>query len=344
MQSVRPMQRRFGSACAGILLSLLAGCADDPGDTVRVDGNVVSVAAKPATAKADSPANGLAAFGRWLRGPWTRAAIAQSSCGAAVEGVLACLASQSASFEFRAACSRVRSNCEFEVELELAGDGDELVLFFCADVNGDAVCDPEEPAAPYFDFGKVGSFCNGDVLTVTNVAVDFGSGTCSGSPSTVVADGCGVTEPTTIPAQPTRTARPGSTPRPGETPAPPSPTLAPGETPQPTQTAAPAPTGTPSPRPTVRPTPPEDPCVPHLLPCSPNGNGCCNETDTCSGGFCGSFGQCNAQIGDDCSSEDRCCEGICQGACCRPNGEPCSGGGECCGFCNDSTFTCQSAN
>jgi hypothetical protein len=322
----------------------MLGCADEPADRVRVEGNVAAVAAKPALAGAARDRGRLGVLSAWLRGPWMSAALAQSSCGADVEGVLACLATQSSDGSFAATCARVRSNCEFAVDIELFAPGDQLVLFFCADVDGDGRCQPDEPAAPYFNFEKVGNFCNGDVIRVADVGIDFELRTCSGSPASVVADACALPD-ATVPPQPTATADVGETP--GE----PEPTLPPGVTPTPVPPAtptAPPPTATTRPNPTRTPQLPPV-CVAHLLPCDPEGGlGCCLAGDECVQGFCLGAQQCVPHL-DACDGNDPCCDAddVCDpdGFCCIPAVDPpadplpCEVDADCCpgAFC-DSGF------
>ena len=330
---MNPVSRAAGAA---VLFTLALGCADKPPDSVRVEGNVVAVTSAPPSASRVAPRD-FAAIGTWLESLWVAPAIAQS-CGAAVQGVLACLATQGAGPTFGGTCARVRSNCLFEVDIVLAAPGDSLFLFFCADSDGNGSCEPTEISAPYLNFDRVGNFCNGDVLRVTDVSIDFASQICSGSPASVVADGCAPPDPTE--GAPTATARPGEPTQPPG----PLPTLAPGVTPSPppppTQTSPP---GVTPPTPTRTPLPPGPTPTPT---CVPDGDGCNFPSQCCAApnALCDD-NQCEAcrPEGANCPGDPplECCSSsnTCQGGTCAPCGGPgalCAADNECCGqaFCD----------
>ena len=326
------MKRIARAACAVVLLSLSTGCADKP-EVLRVEGNVVSVTGAPAPSAGRTERRSVFALARRVSDLWAAPAIAQSSCGAPVEGVLACLATEGPPGTFAATCARVRSNCEFVVSIELDQPGDTLNLFFCADADGDGQCAPTETSAPYVNFDKVGNFCNGDVLRVSNIAIDFASQTCTGSLTNVVADGCAPPDPTApVEATPTR--------RPGEPPPTSGPTLPPGVTPS--ATVPPPPTATSVPgQPTVTPVPTKPPpqCVPNGGDCNVTGNCCANQL--CVDGVC----EACAQEGNNCGDPPLCCSATnsCQAGVCQPcggTGDGCADDGDCCGpaaFCDAGT-------
>ena len=349
------MLRITRAACAVILLFLSTDCADKP-SALRVEGNVVSVSGGPAPSASRTERGPVLAIARRVSDLWVAPAIAQSSCGAAVEGVLACLATEGPPGTFAATCARVRSNCEFVVTIELDQPGDTLNLFFCADADGDGRCAPTETSAPYVNFDKVGNFCNGDVLRVSNVAIDFASQTCTGSLTNLVADGCAPPDPT-APPTPLPTEPPDDTPQPGDTP-----TAGPSATPNPSVTATPAPptptrTRTPTRLPTRTPTPGD--CVPTNGDCQQDFE-CCG-TDTCFAGSCTSCletGEAGCSDGVPCCDDAEVCNGDTCAGCvdtgsgeCGSPGDCCSGnatciGGACCiqaGLtgCNSDSDCCQ---
>jgi hypothetical protein len=232
------------------------GGGDDDFD-VDVRGNVESVSGASANA---SPAQSESVFARILRFFVGPASAQNGSCQA--EGVLACAGSPSDETGDRLRCERVRtSDCGFHTRLHLAHDGDDLLVFFCDDADGDERCDETEANALLTN--DLGEVCNGDQVTLTDVAVDFGNGDAT-------AADVDTSEPSAC----------GATPRPTGTPA--ATVTGTPPTPEPTVTGTP-----PTPEPTVTgtpPTPTPEPTATPCLPCEGGSTPCCSQT--CLGSIC----------------------------------------------------------
>ena len=140
-------------------------------------------------------------------------------------------------------CSPVRSSdCLFSTRIELSEDGQTVTFFFLEDTNNNGDVDAGERRA-FLVSPLPGRLCNGDVLEIPNVDVNFLTSTATaGGFITKLIDACA--NPNATPTRtPSRTSTPG-TPTPG--------------TPTPTRTGTPAtptPTGTVTTTPTASPTP-----------------------------------------------------------------------------------------
>lgn len=197
------------------------GCGSSGGeDVVTFRGNVESVVA--AAFAPSSSHTYLARLGGWL----FPSAVAQSSCSTEVEDVLACAGTGSEDEEGgQVRCNRVRtSDCGFQVEIRLAAEGDPVTLFFVQDENGDGAIDEGEPTAS-IDDPPTFPVCNGDVIALDDVEIDFEAGSYSAD-GIVKEEGCSAT---------------------------PTPTSTSGPSPTPTTESSPTPTTEPTPTATVTP-------------------------------------------------------------------------------------------
>lgn len=247
-----------------ILMTHVSGCGDDHASApVTFRGNVSGVQ-KAASLRSRASLRLLARLSTCL----LPQAIAQSSCGADVDGVLACAITQHDNGDPHLTCTSVsESDCTFAVAIELVENGDSTSLIFVQDRDDDGRFDPEEPAAVAEDLfeGDSGTqFCSSDVVVLENVAIDFDSQTYTADSMEKSVDGCAGTSPS-----PTRTSSATPTVTPTVTGTPPTPT--------PTSTVTETPTSTPTPTPT----------------CVISGGPCSASSDCCSPGIC-LLGQCAA--------------------------------------------------
>jgi hypothetical protein len=245
-------------------LAYVQGCGgDDDPARVSFQGNVDDVEL-PASA-----ALGRAGTFALLRRSWSSlvsSAIAQSGeCSeetqANLEDVFLCVGAaheeptptDSAEPEptpiFERNCVRVNAEtCEFRASIRLRSDHDFTLLVFSHSPDGDA----DNGDAAFLSGYEPTEFCNGDVINIPDVDIDFDSGTATpGGPITKEVDACESTGGTATPTRSaTRTRTPTGGPHPTATP-----TTGDG-TPVPTVTGTP-PTATPtggSATPTVTPT------------------------------------------------------------------------------------------
>ncbi len=169
----------------------------------------------------------------------------------------------------RIRCSRVNErNCEFQTEIRLTEDGEPASVFFFLDEDGDdrPADDGSELEAVLANF--LPELCNGDVILLEDVDIDFLTGLATASSATKTVDACGK------PRTPTRTPTPPGTPA----------TATPTRTGTP-PTSTPTRTGTPA---TATPTP--------TTGCLPNGSSCSgSQVPCCPPLSCGFLtGTCNA--------------------------------------------------
>jgi hypothetical protein len=127
------------------------------------------------------------------------------------------------------------SDCTFSTRIVLSDDGQSAFLFFLQDANGNGRVDAGEREA-FLVSPLPRRLCNGDVLEIPDVDVDFLTGTATaGGSITKQIDACPA--PTSVPTRtPSRTSTPG-TPTPTTTGTPPTAT----PTVTPTMTATPTP-------------------------------------------------------------------------------------------------------
>lgn len=137
-------------------------------------------------------------------------------------------------------CSQVNSeSCEFSTEFRLADDR-RVNFFFVEDENKNKAPDNSEPEA-VLDNEELKKVCAGDLVTLTDVGVNFANGTAHAAKVTKDVDACTPTPqptPTRTATRPTPTATatgptPTATATPTSTPTGPTPTA--------TQTATPCP-------------------------------------------------------------------------------------------------------
>ena len=257
------MNKRRGvlPGLAGILVVLglisIHGCGGDHASTpVTFRGDVAEVKKVVSrTLKASGRFLAARDFSRGLLGE----AFAQSSCGADVAAVLACAVTQHDGGDPRVSCAAVDENeCTFSVAVRLSEDGDSTSLVFVQDQNGNGRFDPEEPAAVadgLFEGSSATQFCNGDIVVLENVEIDFSTLSYTADSMEKSFDSCNGASPS-----PTETS--GLTPTATVTGTPPTPT--------PTPTVTPTPTSPPTPTPT---------CAAASSPCSAS-------SDCCAPGLC----------------------------------------------------------
>jgi hypothetical protein len=275
---MKPGRVLIGSV-VGLLLGFLLysqGCGDNSTLPVDFEGNVATVETSGATALR-APASEHALLVRLdfdrLRSSVVASAEAQSAaCTAATQqrlaGVLACAettnfvtpvptttalatptgtVTPAATATSRPAssnrvCSPVRSSdCRFSTRIVLSEDGQSVFLFFLQDTNNNGDVDPGERQA-FLVSPLPGRLCNGDVLEIPDVDVNFLTSTATAGGFIIkLIDACPA--PTSAPTRtPTRTATAG-------TPAAGTPTATATGTP-PTPTASATATATASPTPT----------------------------------------------------------------------------------------------
>ena len=206
MRRATRVSRHLAAASATLLLAALVGvlgqgCGGDDhhGGSAEFTGNVSAVA----PAQASVPLRHrplLAALGWWL----PSAAIAQSSCPAL--HVLAC-----ASNGNDTQCHRVDSDsCAFDVSIDtLDSSFASGMVFFVDDANGNGSQDDGEATATLTN--ELGSVCNGSVVTLSGVVIDFLGSTATAVSVVKNPDTCPATTPTPVTTvTPTKTATPYS--------------------------------------------------------------------------------------------------------------------------------------
>lgn len=188
-------------AMAGVVLLAALGCggSSNPGGVTFV-GTVTSVT--PQQAMREVPAR------RWLAKVQSLvlpSAVAQSSCPA--KHVLACASNGSAP----EACDRVEIvDCQFSVSVPAtATDFAGGAFGFVDDANDNGAHDPGETVA--FLFAALGRLCEGTVVHLEDVHIDFTPGAAKATAGTVSKDPD--TCPNTTPS-PTTTSTPGPSPTP----------------------------------------------------------------------------------------------------------------------------------
>jgi hypothetical protein len=181
------------------------GCGgDDGGSAATFRGNVSTVT--PTQAAIDRPDR------RWLARASSLLlpeAIAQSTCPA--KAVLVCANNGQTFF-----CLPVRSSdCDFVVAINARDDFANGSVFFVNDANKNGEKDTGEQTAGLLN--PLGRVCNGTVVHLTNVAINFTAGTAAASTVEKDPDTCTNTTPTRTPTGPTRTPTTGG-PTPTRTP------------------------------------------------------------------------------------------------------------------------------
>lgn len=170
------------------------GCGSSGGPFATFQGNVSSVS--PPQSMREAPLH------RWLAEVDSLVlpkALAQSTCPA--KHVIACATNG----RDNAVCVRVDSECGFSVSLDvLGGDFSKGSFGFVDDVNSNRAADSGERVA--FLFTSLGRVCNGTVVTLKNVAIDFNNGSATAGSVVKDPDTCPPTTPT-----PTRTPSVGPT-------------------------------------------------------------------------------------------------------------------------------------
>ena len=182
------MRRRERAKLAALVLALAAGvlgqgCGDDDdGPSARFIGNVSGVS--PTQASVPLRSRPLHAAIDWMMPPLAHA---QSTCGAL--HVLMCASNG----RDDAVCRGVDADsCSFDVSLDVldnffAGGS----LFFVDDANGNGREDADEDTAILTN--PVGLVCNGSVVTLTDVAIDFLGGSATAISVVKNPDTCSAT-------------------------------------------------------------------------------------------------------------------------------------------------------
>jgi hypothetical protein len=181
------------------------GCGDDHGNEVTFVGNVISVT--PAQAMRVAPSH------RWLarvRSFVVPDALAQSSCPA--KHVLACASNG----RQRPVCARVHAaDCRFSVAVDaLPEEFANGFLAFEDDANGNGRGDAGRERIAFLLSPPLGNVCNGQVVTLHDVSIDFTTGAASAA--SVEKDPTTCPPPT--PGTPVATRTPTRTPTPAGTP------------------------------------------------------------------------------------------------------------------------------
>jgi hypothetical protein len=244
----------FGLAvvCAGLLYS--QGCGGSDPVPVVYRGNVTTVEPPATAARSQTQDGRLASSWRFELVP---SAVAQSgTCSEAtrqnLRDVFLCVATSHGNAapgtptptpRVTSRCFHVDAgSCEFEADLSLEADHDPVVLIFTNSPDGSGDGD-----AAFLGGYEPTEFCNGDVVRIPDVDINFPAGTATAGGAIVKElDGCARATVTPT-AAPTSVTTPTTTPT--GTPATPTPTSE-EDTPTPT----PSPTG-PAPTPTRTPTP-----------------------------------------------------------------------------------------
>ncbi len=261
-----PVVAVFAALFVG-LATQWSGCGGDGGTiAVTFQGDVASVTG--ASAKAPARSRFFASVGRLL----DPQAIAQGTCPA--KRVLICAATGTAETTptptstvtptatttpvstptatrtvgaVPVHCERVNSDtCGFSLQITLAEDGDEVVLFFVDDADGNGSFGSSEKIAELQN--PLGRVCNGDLYTLEDVDVNFTSGNATATFVNQEIDACAPT-PGPTSTRPTATptgTRPTATPTVTGTPPTPTPTNTSGPSPTPTSmpsTPTPCPLG-----------------------------------------------------------------------------------------------------
>ncbi len=189
--------RRRTPAILGAILAVVAagffwqGCGGDDTKAATFTGNVSSVS--PTQASIETPNRWLARAGSFL----LPKAVAQASCPA--PHVLVC-----ASNGVRSFCKRVGSeSCNFSISIFAVNDFAQGSISFVDDANEDGNEDSGEAEAILFQ--PLGRVCNGSVVTLTDVDLNFTNGIATAASIEKDPDTC--REPT-----PTRTPTPGGVP------------------------------------------------------------------------------------------------------------------------------------
>lgn len=193
-----------------------------------------------------------------------------ASCSSTAGRVFACAATGGPPGGFsdlHTTCNRVdSSSCDFSVGIDVGGSNDRVLFFFVFDENNDGRPGNSEPEAFPSDPDFPESFCNGDVVKLTDVDVNFGVNSESGTFTAGSIDDNSACAATPTPTGTQATVTPTATgPTPTVTPA------ATGTLPTPTATAtggAPTPTPTPT------------------SACQPLGGACQSSADCCSPAVC----------------------------------------------------------
>lgn len=172
------------------------GCGGDGGGSgATFKGNVAAVS--PAQARLAAPSQTWLARTRFLLLP---EAVAQSSCPAA--HVLICVDNGA-----RTICRPVGSgDCDFSLSINAKDDFASGQISFVNDANDDGNRDAGETRA--FLVNPVGRVCNGSVITINDVAIDFSSPVAIAASIEKDPDTC----PEATPAR-TRTSTPTATTR-----------------------------------------------------------------------------------------------------------------------------------
>ena len=323
--------RLLVGSLAGLLLVTgiySQGCGDNGALPVEFQGNVTTVEAPGTTARKDTKRTFLVRLDlrRWKRFLEGFADAQSGACSATTRqrltNVLACVEAGNAPAPIATAttaptvvptgtvtpvstatprpqptvnatlvCSHVdASGCKFSTRIELAEDGEPAAVFFVEDSNGDG-----KPNAAELESFLVSPLparlCNGDVIEIPDVDVNFLNGTATaGGTITKALDACPA--PTgTATRTPSRTTTPGTpTPTRTGTPATPTPTRT-GTPATPTATPVIAPSATPTPItvPSATPTPTRTPtpvATATSAPCLGSGQVCLGSSVPCCSGVC----------------------------------------------------------
>jgi hypothetical protein len=83
------------------------------------------------------------------------------------------------------------SSCDFSLELPLREAGAMVGLFFVQDDDGSGEADGAERVAKLIDEKQGAPLCNGDVVRVEDVAVDFAEAAPSAAAIHKLVDACG---------------------------------------------------------------------------------------------------------------------------------------------------------
>ena len=232
------MTRRIQAVAFTLLFAVAVaaawqGCGgSDHGSSAIFTGNVSSVSPTQ-TAGAERARGFMAA----ARRAFSSAAHAQSTCGS---HLIVCATSGGSQ---AIVCAPVDADsCRFDLSLDVLNEFADGHLGFFDDANGNLR--PDSGEAFGLLTNDVRPVCNGSVVNLTDVAVDFT--TFSATASSFEKN------PDTCPATPTPSGTP-QTPTPTPPGGGPPPTLTPTRTPTPTRTMTPAGTQTPTPTPTAYP-------------------------------------------------------------------------------------------